>query len=61
MEGAVDGEPIQLATFILVINIALDTSKISQFALFDMYEELHVVPDHMILLLMFFETILFSV
>lgn len=61
VEGAVDGEPVQLAALELVVDVALDASEVSQLALLDVDEELHVVPNHMVLLLVLLEAILLPV
>lgn len=61
VEGAVDGEPVQLAALELVVDVALDACQVSQLALLDVDEELHVVPNHMVLLLVLLEAILLPV
>lgn len=61
VEGSVDGEPVELAALELVVHIALDACQIAQLALLDVDQELHVVPNHMILLLVLLKAILLSV
>lgn len=61
MEGPVDGEPVQLATLVLVEHVPFNTGQVSQFALLDVYQKLHIIPYHMILLLMLLEPIFLPV
>lgn len=61
MERPIDGKPVQLATLVLIEHIPLNTSQVAQFAFFDMYQKLHIIPDNMILLLMLLKTILLPI
>lgn len=61
MEASVDGEPVQLSALVLIIDIALNTSQVPKFALFDVYQKLHIIPNDMVLLLVLLKTILLSI
>ena len=61
MEASVDGEPVQLSALVLIIDIALNTSQVAKFALFDVYQKLHIIPNDMVLLLVLLKTIFLSI
>ena len=61
VEGPVDGEPVELAALELVVDVSLDARQVSQLALLDVDEELHVVPNDVVFLLVLFKAILLSV
>lgn len=61
MKRTVDGKPIQFAAFELIINKPFDTCQVTKLALFYVYQELHVVPNYVVLLFMLLKTILLSV
>lgn len=61
MERTVDREPIKFAAFVLIVYVALYACQISQFALLDMNQKLHIIPNNMVLLFMFLEPIFFTI